>query len=69
LNSEIQAAVASQKFPDSIGNGQGNSPETALPCPQISSNGPSSLPLCIPYAHVEKSQRESAKIKGNVKFR
>jgi len=37
-NSEIQAVVAVQKFPDSIGNGQGNSPETGLPCPQISSN-------------------------------
>jgi len=30
--------MASQKFLDSIGNGQGNSPEMALPCPQISSN-------------------------------
>jgi len=37
-NSEIQAAMASQKFPNSIGNGQGNNPETTLPCPQISSN-------------------------------
>jgi len=36
--------VASQKFPNSIGNGQGNNPETALPCPQISSNEPN-----LPY--------------------
>jgi len=32
-------AVAGQKFPDSIGNDQGNSPETGLPCPQIFSKG------------------------------
>jgi len=37
-NSEIQVAVANQKFPNSIGNGQGNNPETGLLCPQISSN-------------------------------
>jgi len=30
--------MAGQKFPDSTGNGQGNSSNMALPCPQISSN-------------------------------
>jgi len=29
--------MADQKFPNNIGNNQGNSLETALPCPQISS--------------------------------
>jgi len=33
-NSKIQAAVASQQFPDS----KGNSPETGFPWPQIYSN-------------------------------
>jgi len=37
-NPKIQAAVAGQKSPNNIGNGQGNSPKSALPCPQISSN-------------------------------
>jgi len=37
-NSEFQVAMAGQKFSDSIGNGQGNNPEMALPCHQISSN-------------------------------
>jgi len=37
-NSKIHVAMVGQKFLDSIGNKQGNSPEMALPCPQISSN-------------------------------
>jgi len=30
--------MAGQMFPDSTRNGQGSSPEMALPCPQNSSN-------------------------------
>jgi len=36
LNSKFQ--VVGQKFPNSIGNSQGNNPEMTLLCPQISSN-------------------------------
>jgi len=32
--------MVGQKFLDNIGNGQGNNPTTAFPCPQISSNDP-----------------------------
>jgi len=37
-NSKIHAIKAGLQFQDSTGNMQRNSPKTALPCPQMSSN-------------------------------